>query len=317
MTNMVELTLAVAIGMTGAFQAGLESLQKEEHEKAAACFSQVIEAEVPAEELYASALCYRAQANAARGERAAALKDAGTLLVSDAAPLIKSKALALYLAQEGDLKALRPKTEPKQFLEQTLAALRQNERGDGRKSISGPLAELVNAMDILSEAHGMRRARVGFLTEVIGVNAGVAFSDEQFDDTNCTATVLMSMHQGIMGMRIGLANRNGEWSATELKEIVVRQRHNHGLQQIELQEDPFSQGQPAVPVVTVRKEDIDEKLASEVSGLIKALGDGQASVRAAARRRLAEVKDAVRPLLEEHVDNPDLEIQMSIRELLK
>ncbi len=311
MTNLVELTLAVAIGMTGAFQSGLESLQKEDHEQAAAYFTKVIEAETPTDELYASALYYRAQANAARGERDAALKDAGKLLVSDTAPLIQGKALALYLSQDGDLKALRPKTGPKAFMEQTLAALRQNDQGEARKSISGPLAELLNTMDMMSKAHGMRR-RGGFLNEIIGANAGVVFSDEQFNDTNRTATVMMSMHQDVMGLRIGLVNRNGEWTATELKEMVVRHvhRHHRDFQQI-------PQAEPAAPAVTMRKEDVDEALAAEVPGLIKALGDGQASVRAAARRRLAEVKDAVRPLLEEHTDDPDLEIQMTIRELLR
>ncbi len=309
MTNMVELALAVAIGMTSAFQSGLESLQNEEHEKAVVYFTQVIEADTPAEELYWPALHYRAQASAASGERAAALKDAGKLLVSDAAPLIKSKALALYLLQEGDLKDLRPKTGPKQFMEQAIAALMKNDRGEARKSISGPLSELLKVMDLLAEVHGMR-ARGGFLSEIIDKNAGLVFSDERFDDTNRTATVLMSMHRDAVGLSIGLVNRNGEWSATELKEFVVRPV-----------QDPLAgrlldDGRQA-PQVTMQKEDVDETLALEVPGLIKELGAGQASVRAAARRRLEAIRNAVRPLLEEHANDPDLEIRMTIRELLK
>jgi hypothetical protein len=309
MTNLVELTLAVAIGMTGAFQSGLESLQNKEHEKAVAFFTQVIEAETPADELYASALYYRAEANAARGERAAALKDTGTLLVSDAPILIKRKAQALYLSQDGEMKALRPKTGPKAFMEQLLDALRKNQAGDALKRISGPLSEMLATMELFYGAHGMHR-RGGFLSEVVRESAGLVFSEEQFDDTNQTATVLMSMNRDTMGMRIGLVNRNGEWSATELKDVVVRRVH---FQEI----DEMPQAAPAAPAVTISKEDVDEALASEIKGLIKDLGDSQASVRAAARRRLLEVKDSARPFLAERVDDPDLEIQMTIRELLR
>lgn len=309
MTNLVDLALAVAIGMTGAFQSGLESLQKEEHAKAAAFFTEVIEAEVPAEPLYWPALYYRAEANAAGGDREAALKDAGTLLISDAPELIKSKAQALYLSQKGDLKALRPKTGPKAFMEKTLAALIKDEQGEARNNISGPLSEVLKVMEVMSEAHGMRR-RGGFLSEIVRESAGVVFSDEQFNDTNRTATVLMSMHRESVGLRIGLENRKGEWSATELKEMIRRRVELHAI-------DQMPQAAPAAPVPTVRKEDVDEALASEIAGLIKDLGNGQASVRAAARRRLAEVKDSARPFLAERVDDPDPEVQMTIRELLK
>lgn len=309
MTNLVELTLAAAIGMAGAFQSGLESLHEEQYEMAAGYFTKVLEAEVPAQEFYWPALYYRAQAHASRGERDAVLRDAGKLLVSDAAVSLKGKALALFQSQEGDLKALRPETGPKQFLEQAVAAFRLNNEGAVRDSTSGPLSELIQVMEILSHGRGMG-ARGGFLPGMIGESAGPVFSDEQFDDTNRTATVLMTIHHGVMGMRIGLTNRNGEWSATELKEFVVRDLHNRGFQ-------PIAPGESAASQVTMQKEDVDEALALEAQGLIKELGDRQASVRAAARRRLAEIKDAVRPFLEEHVNDPDPEIQMTIRELLR
>ena len=309
MTNIVELAVAVAIGMTGAFQSGLESLQTEAYEEAVGYFTTVIEAEIPAEELYWPALYYRAQANAARAERSAALSDAGRLLVSDASPLIKNKALALYLAQEGDLEALRPKSGPKQVLENAITAFHKGDQAGAQPFIAGGLSEALAVMDVFSQAHGMH-ARRGFLNAILDQNAGIMLTDERFDDTNRTATVMMTMRQGSFGMRIGLVNRNGEWSATELKEVVVQHRH-----------DPFTgrviETEAVTPPVTMRKEDVDEALAAEVQGLIEALGDGQASVRAAARRRLAAVKDAARPFLEEHLNDPDPEIQVTIRELLK
>jgi len=323
MTNIIALASAVVIGMTSAFQAGLESLEKEAYADAIGHFNEILDAEVPAEAFYWPALYYRAQAHAASNDREAALEDAGRLLLSDAASLIKEKALALYLSEDGDLKALRPEVGPKAFMEQTIAALRQNVAGDARKRIVGPLSEAIQVVDLFLMGMGMNMGmnqQHGMLAMMIQENQAIMFSNETFDDTNRTATVMMSMPRDPTNFRIGLENRGGKWFATELKEIVMQapdpfaaaprrvHRHHHGAEFQEL----FGDQPPPTPI-----EDVDEELVLEAEELIKKLGSEEAPVRAAARRRLREIRREVRPVLEKYRDDPDPEVQMTIRELLQ
>jgi hypothetical protein len=311
MTNLVALTLAVVIAMTGNFQAGLESMQQEAYEQAIGHFTQIVEAEAPASQLYWPALYYRAQAHAALDAREAALADTVALLFSDADPLIKRQAQTLYTAQGGDLKALRPKLSAKQYMEQTIAALARDEQGEARKRIKGPLSEALRVMGTYMAAHGMHAAQHGgFLSHLAA--AQPVIGEERFDDTNRTATVTISMHQDMMQVRLGLENRNREWVVTDLKDVVFK------LDRVRHADFEHMHGDRPVATAVERFEgEVDETLSLEVPGLMKDLGAAQASVRAAARRRLVEIKDKVRPSLEAFANDPDPEIQMTVRELLR
>lgn len=67
----------------------------------------------------------------------------------------------------------------------------------------------------------------------------------------------------------------------------------------------------------VNKEQVGKELAAEVTALIPKLGDADAKVRAAARKRLQEIGAAAAPFLREQKNHADPEIRATVRELLK
>jgi hypothetical protein len=62
---------------------------------------------------------------------------------------------------------------------------------------------------------------------------------------------------------------------------------------------------------------VPEAVAAEIQGLIVKLGDADAMLRAAARRRLNEIGAPATPFLREQVNHADPEVQSAVRELLK
>lgn len=67
----------------------------------------------------------------------------------------------------------------------------------------------------------------------------------------------------------------------------------------------------------VNKEQVGKELAAEVTALIPKLGDTDAKVRAAARKRLLEIGALAAPFLREQKNHADPEIRATVRELLK
>jgi hypothetical protein len=67
----------------------------------------------------------------------------------------------------------------------------------------------------------------------------------------------------------------------------------------------------------IKKEDVATEIAAEVAGLIKKLGDKDAKVRVAAKKRLEEIGVPAIPFLREQEDNADPEIRSTVRELLR
>ncbi|MFZ2654126.1 MAG: hypothetical protein WAX69_04375 [Victivallales bacterium] len=67
----------------------------------------------------------------------------------------------------------------------------------------------------------------------------------------------------------------------------------------------------------VKKDDIPEGRQSEIRGLVKKLGDSDSNVRADAKKRLLEMGIDAFPVLEEFTNDPDPEIRIEVKNILK
>jgi hypothetical protein len=256
----------------------------------------------------ALSLLYRAEAYGRTGSKAEALQDAATLLKATEDAALRKKALALYAAHGGELKDLRPKAGPKARMDAFFAALKKDDFKAARQILSGPLLHLVQLADKVYAAENRREGR-SFLSEFARESGMFVFSGESFNDTNQTATLSISI-QDHMVFTLGLVQQEGAWTAATVQDIKKIERPRP----VEM-----ANARDAVepPRTEIRKEDVPEAVATEIQALIVKLGDADARLRAAARRRLKEIGAPATPFLREQVNHADPEIQSAVRELLK
>lgn len=310
MTNIVDVALAVIVGLSANFHDGLKNLENKAYAQAVTNFTVVITAEPTVTEMKALSLLYRAEAYGRAGSKAEALQDATTLLKTTDDAALRKKALAIYSAHGGELKDLRPKAGPKARMDAFFAALQKDDFKAARQILSGPLLHLVQLADKVYAAEN-REGREGrsFLSEFARESGMFVFSGESFNDTNQTATLSISI-QDHMVFTLGLVQQDGAWTAATVQDIKKIERSRP----IEMANPPVAREPPRT---VFRKEDVPEALAAEIQGLIVKLGDADAMLRAAARRRLKEIGAPATPFLREQVDHADPEVQSAVRELLK
>ncbi len=310
MTNIVDVALAVVVGLSANFHDGLKNLESKAYARAVTNFTAVITAEPTVAEMKALSLLYRAEAYGRAGSKAEALQDAATLLTTTDDAALRKKALALFAAQGGELKDLRPKAGPQARMDAFFAALRKDDPKAARQILSGPLLHLVQIADKAYAAE-TREGREGrsFLSELARESRMFVFAGESFNDTNQTATLSISIHDHLV-FTLGLVQREGAWTAATVQDIKKIERPRP----VELANPPVAREPPRTEI---RKEDVPEALAAEVQALILKLGDADARLRAAARRRLKEIGAPATPFLRELENHADPEIQSAVRELLK
>ncbi|MBM4165126.1 MAG: hypothetical protein FJ222_11910 [Lentisphaerae bacterium] len=310
MTNIVDVALAVIVGLSANFHDGLKNLENKAYAQAVTNFTAVITAEPTVAEMKALSLLYRAEAYGRAGSKAEALQDAATLLKTTEDAAQRKKALALYAAHGGELKDLRPKVGPKARMDAFFAALQKADVTAAKQSLSGPLLHLVQIADKVYAAESRRdREGVSFLSEFARESGMFVFAGESFNDTNQTATLSISI-QNHMVFTLGLVQQEGAWTAATVQDIRKIERPR-----------PVDRANPPdarePPQTVIRKEDVPEAVAAEVLALIVKLGDADARLRADARRRLKEIGTPATPFLRDQVNHADPEIQSAVRELLK
>ena len=308
MTNIVDVALAVIVGLSANFHDGLKNLENKAYAQAVTNFTVVITAEPTVAEMKTLSLHYRAEAYGRAGSKAEALQDAATLLKTTDDEALRKKALAIYSAHGGELKDLRPKAGPKARMDAFFAALKKDDFKAARQILSGPLLHLVQLADKVYAAENRREGR-SFLSEFARESGMFVFSGESFNDTNQTATLSISI-QDHMVFTLGLVQQDGAWTATTVQDIKKIERPRP----VEMANAPDAVEPPRT---VLRKEDVPEAVAAEIQGLIVKLGDPDAMLRAAARRRLKEIGAPATPFLREQVDHADPEVQSAVRELLK
>jgi hypothetical protein len=310
MTNIVDVALAVIVGLSANFHDGVKNLETKAYARAVTNFTAVITAEPTVAEMKALSLLYRAEAYSRTGRQAEALQDAATLLTTSDDAALRKKALALYTAQGGELKDLRPKAGPKARMDAFFAALQKDDFKAARQILSGPLLDLVQFAEKVydAESRGKREGR-SVLSEFARETGMFVFAGESFNDTNQTATLTISV-QDHMVFTLGLVQRDGAWTAATVQDI----RRIERPRPVDLANPPDA---AAPPRPEIRKEDVPEAVAAEVRTLIVRLGDADPGQRAAARRRLQEIGAPATPFLREQVNHADPEVQTAVRELLK
>jgi len=213
MTNLVELALVTLVSLSGNFHDGLDNLQKKNYDKAIAAFTQVIKSEPAVQDIKELSILYRAEAFAGKGSKADAMKDAAALLKSSCSDSLKSKAAAIYTAQGGTLKDLRPKESPTEARNKFFALLAANDFTAAKKMISGTLAGLLETVDMAfmpEEGHSILKEFARDANEFVVVSEGI-------NDTNQTATLSIAVDQGKITFILGLVQNEGNWSFSSLE----------------------------------------------------------------------------------------------------
>jgi hypothetical protein len=308
MTNIVDVALAVIVGLSANFHDGLKNMENKAYAQAVTNFTAVITAEPTVAEMKALSLLYRAEAYGHTGSKSEALQDATTLLKATDDAALRKRALAIYSAHGGELKDLRPKIGPKARMDAFFAALQKDDFKAARQILAGPVQHLVQLADKVYAAENRREGR-SFLSEFARESGMFVFSGESFNDTNQTATLSISI-QDHMVFTLGLVQQDGAWTAATVQDIKKIERPRP----IEMANPPVAREPPRT---VLRKEDVPEAVAAEIQGLIVKLGDADAMLRAAARRRLKEIGAPATPFLRKQVDHADPEVQSAVRELLK
>jgi hypothetical protein len=308
MTNIVDVALAVIVGLSANFHDGLKNMENKAYAQAVTNFTAVITAEPTVAEMKTLSLLYRSEAYGRAGSKAEALQDAATLLKATEDAALRKKALALYAAHGGELKDLRPKAGPKARMDAFFAALKKDDFKAARQILSGPLLHLVQLADKVYAAENRREGR-SFLSEFARESGMFVFSGESFNDTNQTATLSISI-QDHMVFTLGLVQQDGAWTATTVQDIKKIERPRP----VEMTNAPDAVEPPRT---VLQKEDVPEAVSAEIQGLIVKLGDADARLRAAARRRLKEIGAPATPFLREQENHADPEVQSAVRELLK
>jgi len=213
MTNVVELTLVALVSLAANFHAGLENLKAKNYDKAIVALTSVIAAEPSVKDMKEMSLLYRAEAYAGKGNKADAMKDAAALLKMSDSEALKTKAVALYTAQGGVLKDLRPKDGPKASMDKFFALLQNEDFKGAKQLLSGSLLDMLETFDTgfaAGEGHS-------FLTEIARNPGDFSYVRESFNDTNQTATLSVSVDHGQMMCTLGLVQQNGKWTFSSLE----------------------------------------------------------------------------------------------------
>ena len=166
---------------------------------------------------------------------------------------------------------------------------------------------------ILRTRHALGLFEMGKIYAVAGQNQKAATCFEEYLETqkgkqNCFEP----------GKLLGaIYESDQEWAKAEaLYEKIIATQFRRESPSIIRYKDDFRK---LLSSLAKRKEDLEksEAVAEEVTNLITELGSNDASLRKAAADRLLEIGPAARIHLEKYRDDPDPEVRLTVRELLK
>lgn len=323
--KLAELTLAALLALTAHFKAGLESFQAGRHEQAVDELSQVIAAEPGVAGMAEQARLYRAQALQKLNKEPAAFEDLKALLLSTGDNALRRQGAQVYRDMKFDPNRLMPELSPKQTFEALMGAVGQKDEPKVLGYFGGPLMAILNTMQRIMSAEGRGMGRGGgddsMLLMMLSELAQGRVVEEKTHPFDARATMVFT-HQGAT-MTLGLIPAGKHWTFNDILDFQIqRQQPNMGMMEAMPPPDAVRSPDPADEAIAsfepkVAMEDVPAARREEILGLIRQLGAQDFKIRSKARAQLKEIGDEAGALLKEHLNDPDPEIALSVKELLR
>jgi hypothetical protein len=226
--KVMEITLALVLVLVSNFRDGVQELEKQQYGTATAQFTKVIEAEPNITDIRELSYLYRAEAYLGSEEKDKALADLTVLIKTSESKERRDQAIAVYQKNGGDLKAFRPKDDPKAVMAKVLVALQAVDEKEVRAHLSGGLLRLLNTVDPVFNQQGGGRSFIG---QVGREFRNAEFVSESINDTNQMAQITANLSGS--KFTFGLEQKGGKWVFSDLLSFMPERRHRlhgHGAQ---------------------------------------------------------------------------------------
>ncbi len=319
MNEAAGLTLAVILGLTARFQAGIEAMKAGDPAKAAAEMTAVIKAEPGLPDLASGARLLRGQALKAQSKVPEALEDFRWLATHDVAPDVRKKAREEFAAAGGKPESLAPELPPLAEWKRMQAAIAGDE---GRR-----------VTDWLSPAFRKQLAAMGeMMGESEPLDIGIWFAEDDALLTGqamdeAVGTAALTFREDSQVIQVEWVQDGPRWRINRLRQELEEEDAAPGVAILdgpmavdgERGGDRPSGGKGPAAAESgdlAAGADPAPELKAEVEGCIAKLGSADGAIRAQARARLKAIGEAARPLLKKHASDPDPEVATSVRELL-